>query len=163
MNKNKTNVQLIVLLLIFSVIAGFSLLTQNFKVGSEIDKLSFNNYVIADRTNKTGTVAGAETEKAKITFDRGMGTVTDFDVNIEKGRTTVLDLLKSLNYNMNLGLRYKQYDAGVLIESLFGTNNGADGKYWQYYVNGQLSMNAVDQQRVNDGDKIEFKFEESNF
>lgn len=163
MKNHKTNVQYIVIILIFSVIAGFTFISQNNQVSNEVNKLVFKDYIIAEKTGITGKVAGVEAGKANISFDKGQGTTVNFDADIVKEQTTVFDLLQDLNSSMNLGLKYKKYDFGVMIESLFGVDNGVDGKYWLYYVNGQSSMNSVDQQKVNDGDKIEFKFEKSNF
>lgn len=160
MDNHKTNVQYIIILVIFSVLAVFTFLTSGFQATNDMDSLAFKNYVVTDRV---GRVAGIEAERANIAFDRGLGTVVNIDVGIISGETTVLELLEELDESMGLNVKSKKYDFGTMIESLLDFDNGVDDKYWQYYVNGQLSMNSVDQQKVFDGDKIEFKFEESNF
>ena len=54
-------------------------------------------------------------------------------------------------------------NAGSFIKAIGDKENGQDGKYWLYYVNGQLPMVSVDKTELNSGDKVEFKFEKSPF
>ena len=41
--------------------------------------------------------------------------------------------------------------------------NGENGKYWLYYVNGEMPMVSADKKELRPGDKVEFKFEKSPF
>ncbi|MDP2741439.1 MAG: DUF4430 domain-containing protein [bacterium] len=52
---------------------------------------------------------------------------------------------------------------GSFIKAIGDKENGQDGKYWLYYVNGQLPMVSVDKKELNPRDKVEFKFEKSPF
>lgn len=62
-----------------------------------------------------------------------------------------------------LNLKTKAYDIGILIEAIGDKENGQDGFYWMYYVNGVLPMVGADQYVLEPGDKVEFKFEKSSY
>lgn len=83
-------------------------------------------------------------------------------IEIQEGDTAYDVLIKSSNLN-KLGLVTKDYDFGKSIDGIGDDLAGTDNKYWLYYVNGEMVMQSVDNQKVNDGDLIEFKFEESTF
>ena len=85
-----------------------------------------------------------------------------FMVEYEQG-LTAFDVLKQEADSAGLVLKTKTYDIGVLVEAIGEKENGQDGKYWMYYVNGTMPMVAADKQAVNPGDNIEFKFEKSSF
>lgn len=76
---------------------------------------------------------------------------------------TVFDLLEEKTVESGLDLKVKTYDIGILIEAIGEVENGKDGKYWLYYINGEMPMVAVDKKEINSGDEIEFKFEKSSF
>jgi hypothetical protein len=80
-----------------------------------------------------------------------------------KERMTAFNLLSDETEKLNLTLKFKTYDMGVFIEAIGDKENGKDGKYWLYYVNGEMPQLAVDKQLLNPGDKVEFKFEKSPF
>jgi hypothetical protein len=76
---------------------------------------------------------------------------------------TAFDLLKNKADESNLVLKTKTYDIGILIEAIGEKENGQDGKYWLYYVNGEMASVSADKKEIKPGDKIEFKFEKSPF
>ena len=76
---------------------------------------------------------------------------------------TAFNLLSDETEKLNLTLKFKTYDMGVFIEAIGDKENGEDGKYWLYYVNGEMPQLAADKQLLNPGDKVEFKFEKSPF
>jgi len=76
---------------------------------------------------------------------------------------TAFNLLSDEAEKLNLTLRFKTYDMGVFIEAIGDKENGEDGKYWLYYVNGEMPQLAADKQLLIPGDKVEFKFEKSPF
>jgi len=76
---------------------------------------------------------------------------------------TAFDLLKNKAEELDLTLETKIYDIGVLIEMIGDKKNGDENKYWLYYINDEMPMVSADKQELNPGDKVEFKFEESNF
>ena len=76
---------------------------------------------------------------------------------------TAFDLLKNKAEESGLVLKTKTYDIGVMIEAIGEKENGQDGKYWLYYVNGEMASVSADKEEIKPGDEIEFKFEKSPF
>lgn len=96
-----------------------------------------------------------------LVIDNGSQPET-FTVEFKEGMTA-FDLLKNKVGDLNLAFKTKTYDIGILVEAIGGVENGQDGKYWLYYVNGEMSMVASDKNKIKAGDKVEFKFEKSSF
>ncbi len=61
-------------------------------------------------------------------------------------------------------LSVKQYPFGVYVYAVNGLEENKDnnGKYWQYYVNGDLPMVGVDQFMINSNATLLFKYEAQN-
>lgn len=53
---------------------------------------------------------------------------------------------------------YEQFDA-ILIDSINNAASGTEGRYWQYYVNGELPTIGADKYFVSNGDSLRFSFE----
>jgi hypothetical protein len=117
-------------------------------------------------TNLSFSPAGEKEQKAEekvfLTINNGQGNPRESEFVFEEG-ITAFDLLDKYSKQQNLTLKTKSYDAGIFIEAIGSVENGQDGKYWMYYVNGQMPMVAADKQELTEGDKVEFKFETSNF
>jgi hypothetical protein len=101
-------------------------------------------------------------EMVSLVIDDGEGMPKNFEVQFYKG-ITAFDLLKKKAEELNMVLKTKTYDIGIFIEAIGDKENGQDGKYWMYYVNGVLPMVAADKKEIKPGDKIEFRFEKSPF
>lgn len=101
-------------------------------------------------------------EELSLIIDNGEEPPLVFKKEFRKG-TTVFDLLKEGTGELDLVLKTKTYDFGVLIEAIGDKENGENGNYWLYYVNGEMPAVSVDKKEINLGDKIEFKFEKSPF
>lgn len=100
--------------------------------------------------------------KATLIIDFGEEKIERFDREITEGMT-VFDLLKEETEKSGLVLKTKSYDIGILIEAIGDKENGQDGKYWLYYINGEMPMVGADKKEIKAGDKLEFKFEKSPF
>ena len=123
--------------------------------------LLFSNQIT--ELSKEEKIAKEEVEKKLVLFiDYGEGDIKSFQSEF-KEEMTVFDLLKSKTDELNIILKTKTYSSGLLIEAIGDKENGEGGKYWLYYVNGEMPMVAADRQQINPGDKIEFKFEKSPF
>ncbi len=101
-------------------------------------------------------------QEVVLVIDDGEESPKTFEVKVEEEMTT-FDLLKSKTEELNIVLETKTYDFGVLIEAIGDKKNGEDGKYWMYYVNGEMPVVAADKKEIRLGDKVEFKFEKSPF
>ena len=102
------------------------------------------------------------TINATLIIDYGEGKIERFDREIKQG-ISVFDLLKKEAEKSGFTLKTKIYDIGIFIEAIGDKENGQDGKYWLYYINGEMPMVSADNMEIRAGDKIEFKFEESQF
>jgi len=78
-------------------------------------------------------------------------TLLEFEATIDG--QTAFELLKS-----QVQVAYKEYDFGVFIESINGLA-GDESHYWALYVNGEYAQAGADQTILNQGDKIEFRYE----
>ncbi|MFH1968231.1 MAG: DUF4430 domain-containing protein [bacterium] len=79
------------------------------------------------------------------------------------GGMTAFDLLKNKSEELGFNLKTKTYDIGIMVEGIGEKEGGEDGKYWMYYVNGELPMISADKNELKPGDQVEFKFEKSSF
>ena len=73
---------------------------------------------------------------------------------------TVLRMLERLDdADSSQQLTTKEFAGlGTLVESMGTYQNGTDGKYWQYFVNGMLAPVGADQYVPASGDNIEWRF-----
>lgn len=155
MNKNHFIGKFLVLFLFF--VAGLVTIgLYGDKVEKDIVRLDKSYYQASQK------VAGVAVENAALLIDRGLGTILKFDIEA-KDNMTVLDALRKVDAQYSVGLETKKYDIGELLTSLADQKSGDGGKYWIYYVNGQGAVNAIDQQIVRPGDRVEFRFEKSSF
>lgn len=67
---------------------------------------------------------------------------------------TALELLKT-----KATVVTKDSDYGPYVESINGLAGGSEGKYWAFYVNGQMAPVGADAYKTKADDKIEWKFE----
>ncbi|MDP3883031.1 MAG: DUF4430 domain-containing protein [Candidatus Staskawiczbacteria bacterium] len=101
-------------------------------------------------------------KEATLVIDYGDNAPNSFQIDFYEG-ATVFDVLKNKTQELGLNLKTKEYDIGILIEAIGEKQNGQEGKYWLYYVNGEPPMVAADKLEIKPGDEIEFKFEKSSF
>lgn len=114
---------------------------------------------------KTETAVTEEINQEKVVYiiDFGAGKTKSYRIIPDQG-ATVFSLLESLAGKENFTVSSTFYkDVGVLVQSIDGIKNGADNKYWQYWVNGDLPMVAADKKEVKTGDKVEWRFAPSDF
>ena len=112
---------------------------------------------------KTAKSKAVEAEKkAKLTINDGEKEPKTFEVEFVEGETA-FDLLKNKTEELNMVLKTKTYDIGIMIEAIGDKENGQGGKYWLYYINGEMPMVSADKKIIKPGDKVEFKFEKSPF
>jgi len=143
----KYNSVLFVLFLMFLVLIIFALKTEIISKIREIRSVNENlvQDLNTDISISLRIIAG---NKEKV-----------YELNGISNKLTVFDVTKEntdLEYNNN-------YDFGVFIESINGIKNGDEGKYWQYYINDKLGDSAADKKNLEDGDEVEWRFEEVPF
>jgi hypothetical protein len=113
--------------------------------------------------NKKTDISQIGKEKnVNMTINDGEKNILNISAESEEEKT-VLDLLGKKTAELGLSLKTKNYDIGVFVEAIGNNENGQNGKYWLYYVNGEMPQISVDKKEIKPGDKIEFKFEKSPF
>lgn len=95
-------------------------------------------------------------------IDFGNGSSKDFSRDF-KENYSAFDLLKEASEKLAFPVKSKTYDIGVFVESINNIEGGKDNKYWIYYVNGKAATVSANNEKLNPGDYVEFKFEESKF
>lgn len=100
--------------------------------------------------------------KVSLIIDNGTASPKDFTIEINQ-ELTAFDLLKRITKESGIELTTKSYSVGIFIEAIGDKKNGDEGKYWLYYVNGEMPSVAADKKQIKPGDKIEFKFQEPSF
>jgi len=85
--------------------------------------------------------------------------------NISTNNVSVTDFLfECANKNgFNVETEYWEgYDSFFIIE-INNIKNGNDGKYWQYYVNGDYADMGCSKYYLDDNDIVEWRFESSRW
>jgi len=103
-----------------------------------------------------------EAEEVVLIIDLGKETPRILNLEFEEGMTA-FSLLEKASKEQNFTLNAKSYNMGIFIEAIGDVENGQDGKYWMYYVNGEMPQVAADKKELKNGDSVEFKFEKSQF
>ena len=81
-----------------------------------------------------------------------------------KGKMTALSLLQETTDKLGLALGVKDYgEMGFMVEKIGEKENGDENKYWIYYLNGVSATTSASKLEVRKGDKVEWRFQESNF
>jgi hypothetical protein len=91
-----------------------------------------------------------------LVIDYGEGNVSSYNLEVEN-EITAFDLLKNTTDKENIPLETQQYDFGVFVKSVNGLESTAE-KAWIYFVNNESGTIAADQQKVNPGDVVEWKY-----
>jgi len=84
-------------------------------------------------------------------------------VNVNTDNATVADFLLECAsyYNFDVKVEYwRGYDS-YFIESINGIENGEDGKYWQFYVDGKYADVGCSKYILHNNDVVEWRFESS--
>jgi hypothetical protein len=115
-----------------------------------------------EENNKTVIPQVNADNKIILMIDSGDGNKKEISVEFIQGNT-VFDILKTGIEDSEVALETQNYDVGVLVKTIGDKENGEGGKYWLYYVNGEMPQVSIDKKEVNLGDKIEFKFENSPY
>ncbi len=163
----KKNIKIIIWIGIFLILVAGIIFTpfRDYMTGlkNRADK-SLTGFIFQDKVDleeeSNNQVLEESTISVILIIDYGDGISQDFDIEFVEGMTA-FDLLN--DRAEELSLETKAYDIGILIEAVGDKKNGQDGKYWLYYINGEMPMVSVDNLKINPDDKVEFKFEKSPF
>ncbi len=86
-----------------------------------------------------------------------------FYLDVTTSNNTVADLLFECAdvYNFSVEKSFWTGYDSFFIEAINGTRNGEDGRYWQYYVNGEYADIGCSLYVLHDYDVVEWRFESS--
>lgn len=104
----------------------------------------------------------SEAQNIFLVIDFDLGEKKYFELELENN-STAFSALQKVASAENIDFSVDNYEVGVFIKSIGGIDNGYNGKYWMYYVNGEMPSVAADKKNLVSGDKVEFKFEKSPF
>ncbi len=110
-----------------------------------------------------GISSGNETIEVLLIIDYGDGRLDKFNVSIDSGNATVYSVLMKASKENGFPVEadyYPQYKSHYIYSINFTDQNPKINKFWQYYINGNYGPVGVDLQKVENGDVIEWKFEE---
>lgn len=124
--------------------------------------LSNINQPISTKETNQSLQENIKNEIVLLIVNDGEETPKIYETKFNEG-VTAFALLKNAVEKLNIALKTKNYDFGILVEAIGNKENGQGGKYWLYYVNGQMPMVSADKNVLKPGDKVEFKFEKSSF
>ncbi len=131
-----------------AILLVFSLVALSF-TGTAL-KVPQNSEIWVEKSNQTSV---------KILINGAGWTITD-NLVAYPGDTAYSLLERSAQQNGFTveSTYYEQFDS-TLINSINNAVGGTDGKYWQYYVNGQLPEIGADKCILTNGDVVSWSFE----
>ncbi|MFA5878084.1 MAG: DUF4430 domain-containing protein [Candidatus Staskawiczbacteria bacterium] len=129
---------------------------------SDLWKVNIAEPDVVQNVEEPNIVQDVARKEVILTIDDGEGDPNIINAEFREGMTA-FDLLKEGAEKLPLELKTKNYDIGILIEAIGDKENGQGGKYWLYYINGQLPMISADKNKIEEGDKVEFKFGKPSF
>jgi len=122
--------------------------------------LVYNNYQL--RTLKPQLPA-IEQKGVTYIINKGEGNIKEYEIEISNV-STVFSLLEELSKKEGFKTETTVYpEMGIFVKSIDDLEGGTDNKWWQYWVNDNLSEVAADKKEVNNGDTVEWRFELVSF
>lgn len=90
----------------------------------------------------------------------GDGWTIEYRDALTRNNTVFLLLLEAADdFGFDVEWIHYEIPQGVFITAINLTTNGHGGKYWQYWVNGQLGDVAADRKELFDQDQVLWKFD----
>lgn len=91
------------------------------------------------------------------------GTIDHYNMSTDAGNVYDVLIEAAENYDFQVEVTYYGQYGSYFIKKIGSKTNGEDGRYWSYYLNDQYGSLGANLQKVRDNDKIEWKFELSQF
>ncbi|MGF3554980.1 MAG: DUF6580 family putative transport protein [Thermoplasmatota archaeon] len=84
-------------------------------------------------------------------------------LNVSTTNVTVADFLLECAEYYGFSVKADNWDSydSLFVEAINDIENGKDGKYWQYYVNGEFANVGCSRYYLKDNDVVEWRFEQS--
>lgn len=88
--------------------------------------------------------------------------IKTYSIEYAEGMTAYI-VLDTIAKKENITIAAKNYANDIFVDAIGEKKGGDENKYWLYYINGKSPSISADKQRIQPGDTIEFKFENSPF
>lgn len=148
---------------------GFVFLGVSCKKDNEQDQA--NTVENENQAVNEDNVPKEETQVKELTKDLNKGMKISFIADFEgsdgiefeyKGdNITIYSLLEIVTKEKGLSFDIRNVDFGKYVFAIGGKQGGENGKFWNLYINGNMSDEGVDKVQVKPGDQVDFKFESS--
>ena len=114
---------------------------------------AYNMYSVDTDTETKPTRVTQDSNNQKLTEDEEI--VKDYISYTANTNGTALDQLTKLNSTVIT----EDSEYGKLIISINGLKGGSDGKYWSFYIDGEMAQVGADTFKPAGGELIEWKFQ----
>ena len=97
-------------------------------------------------------------------LDLKNSSTTTWEFRVVHNVTTVYEALAYCCNTLNVSFRatyWEKYN-DYFIEEICGVSNGIDGRYWQFWVNGEYSSVGANHFEIHNGDYVEWRFEKQS-
>ncbi len=96
---------------------------------------------------------------AALVLDFGDGRVEKFEALEFAAGENLSEFMEKALTEKNIKITHESYSGlGTLIVEIDGKKNGENGKYWQYWVNGNYAQVGASSYLLHPGDIIEWRF-----
>lgn len=143
----------------------YILLLILFIIGFNGCTLSKNQLEIVLKEPTIEQKLSSETNKAPyITLQIDFGDATlneNFQFSIREFQNQDLwSIMKQALSEKNITLKYQDYkgDLGIFITQIGEQKNGNEGRYWQYWANGEYGKIGVSNYKIKPGDIVQWRF-----
>ncbi len=110
--------------------------------------------ITACQPKQDNTVPNTSEEQVQEQANNQEPTTNSYQYTATESGQTAFDLLQA-----NEQVDYTEYDFGTFIEGING-QKGDETHFWAFYVNGEKANAGADSTILDEGDTIEFKWEE---
>ena len=116
------------------------------------------SFFVSDTERAQAPAQIADTAQALLEIDFGDGRTATREIEVD-GVKNLFQLMQEKFVEEKMDFEFKSYSGlGELVTKIGDTENGDEGKYWQFWVNDGYATVGVSAYVVKAGDKIKWKF-----
>ncbi|MBD3280015.1 DUF4430 domain-containing protein [Candidatus Dojkabacteria bacterium] len=84
-----------------------------------------------------------------------------YEASVQEG-ATAFDVLTNLAETTDFRFAYDEFDFGVMITSMVGTEP-SDNQFWKFQINGEDASVGISDYQIKEGDSLKFVLDEIQF
>ena len=130
------------------------------------NKIQEKEIIIKKLEEIVTTTDEQKTEEQSLPFSTTIKIAdNNYQINFEEENITLEELMNKLQRESNFTYHTIDYGSmGKFVDEINEIkNDNKQGKYWVYYLNGVSAKAGISIQKINSGDNIEWKYENSTF